>query len=59
MTVEEYKALLAKGRVFTVRDVASGLNYGNHTYSEATSRAQSMTIAWQYKKKFEVIEGKG
>lgn len=56
MTTEQLKALNAKGYAFTVLDALSGLTYGNHTYSEACARAQKMTIAWQYKKKFKVIE---
>lgn len=59
MRTEELAALNAKGRVYTVREIGTNEHYGNHTYSEACARAHAMRRNWQYKKNFEVIEGRG
>ena len=39
---------------FVVEDVETGDRFGNHTYSQACSRAAAMTRNWLYKKKFVV-----
>ena len=59
MTSEQLQALNAKGRIYTVRETGTQDHYGNHTYSEACGRASIMRRNWQYKKDFEVIEGRG
>lgn len=40
---------------FTVREILTGDTFGNHTYSEATSRARIMERNWGYKKRFDVV----
>ena len=40
---------------YTVREIRTGDTFGNHTYSEAVSRARIMERNWVYRKRFDAV----